>query len=206
VSARIFRTLRPEFASGRAHCGKRILKLPGSSTRAATMRYRAVASITLLGLSSLCASAYADEGSPCASNGSIRRSSPDSMWLKKKATTNQRGLDVNIQPGGPDFPAVQMVTGGNEQFGVTGADQVLIARKQGRSGRRACRRLPAQSLCAVFARQVRHQRPGRLRRQESRLEDRRQRGVDLPGHTGQGEDRQIRAHRDPGQVRHHAAP
>jgi ABC-type nitrate/sulfonate/bicarbonate transport system substrate-binding protein len=41
------------------------------------------------------------------------------------------GLDVNIQPGGPDFPAIQMVAGGNEQFGVTGADQVLIARSKG---------------------------------------------------------------------------
>jgi NitT/TauT family transport system substrate-binding protein len=41
------------------------------------------------------------------------------------------GLDVNIQPGGPDFPAVQMVAGGNEQFGVTGADQILIARSKG---------------------------------------------------------------------------
>jgi ABC-type nitrate/sulfonate/bicarbonate transport system substrate-binding protein len=40
-------------------------------------------------------------------------------------------LDVNIQPGGPDFPAIQMVAGGNEQFGVTGADQVLIARSKG---------------------------------------------------------------------------
>jgi NitT/TauT family transport system substrate-binding protein len=38
---------------------------------------------------------------------------------------------VNIQPGGPDFPAIQMIAGGNEQFGVTGADQILIARSKG---------------------------------------------------------------------------
>lgn len=41
------------------------------------------------------------------------------------------GLDVNIQPGGPDFPAVQMVAGGNEQFGVTAAEDILIARSKG---------------------------------------------------------------------------
>lgn len=41
------------------------------------------------------------------------------------------GLDVSIQPGGPDFPAIQMVAGGNEQFGVTSADQILVARSKG---------------------------------------------------------------------------
>ena len=40
-------------------------------------------------------------------------------------------LDVSIQPGGPDFPAIQMVAGGNEQFGVTSADQILVARSKG---------------------------------------------------------------------------
>lgn len=40
-------------------------------------------------------------------------------------------LDVSIQPGGPDFPAVQMVAGGNEHFGVTSADQILVARSKG---------------------------------------------------------------------------
>ena len=38
------------------------------------------------------------------------------------------GLDVSIQPGGPDFPSIQMVAGGNEQFGITSADQILVAR------------------------------------------------------------------------------
>jgi ABC-type nitrate/sulfonate/bicarbonate transport system substrate-binding protein len=50
---------------------------------------------------------------------------------KDKGLYQSAGLDVNIQPGGPDFPAIQMVAGGNEQFGVTGADQVLIARSKG---------------------------------------------------------------------------
>ncbi|MGP0089454.1 MAG: ABC transporter substrate-binding protein [Xanthobacteraceae bacterium] len=50
---------------------------------------------------------------------------------KDKGYYEATGLDVSIQPGGSDFPAIQMVAGGNEQFGVTGADQILIARSKG---------------------------------------------------------------------------
>jgi ABC-type nitrate/sulfonate/bicarbonate transport system substrate-binding protein len=50
---------------------------------------------------------------------------------KDKGYYSSAGLDVSIQPGGPDFPAIQMVAGGSEQFGVTGADQILIARSKG---------------------------------------------------------------------------
>src|SRR5580692_9530517 len=50
---------------------------------------------------------------------------------KDKGFYKAAGLDVDVQPGGPDFPAIQMVAGGNEQFGVTGADQILIARSKG---------------------------------------------------------------------------
>jgi NitT/TauT family transport system substrate-binding protein len=50
---------------------------------------------------------------------------------KEKGFYQAKGIDVAIQPGGPDFPAVQMVAGGNEQFGVTGADQILVARSKG---------------------------------------------------------------------------
>jgi len=50
---------------------------------------------------------------------------------KTKGYYKSAGIDLDIQPGGPDFPAIQMVAGGNEQFGVTGADQILIARGKG---------------------------------------------------------------------------
>jgi NitT/TauT family transport system substrate-binding protein len=50
---------------------------------------------------------------------------------KEKGYYKAAGLEATIEAGGPDFPAVQMVAGGNEQFGVTGADQVLIAREKG---------------------------------------------------------------------------
>ncbi len=49
----------------------------------------------------------------------------------EKGFYRENGLDVSLQPGGPDFPAIQMVAGGNEHFGVTGADQVLVARSRG---------------------------------------------------------------------------
>jgi NitT/TauT family transport system substrate-binding protein len=50
---------------------------------------------------------------------------------KEKGLYQAAGLDVTVQPGGPDFPSIQMVAGGNEQFGVTSADQVLVARGKG---------------------------------------------------------------------------
>jgi NitT/TauT family transport system substrate-binding protein len=46
----------------------------------------------------------------------------------EKGYYKEANLDVALNPGGPDFPAVQMVAGGSEDFGVTSADQILIAR------------------------------------------------------------------------------
>lgn len=51
------------------------------------------------------------------------------------------GLDVDIQPGGPDFPSVQMVASGSEQFGVTGADQILLSREKG---------VPVVAVAAIY--------------------------------------------------------
>lgn len=50
---------------------------------------------------------------------------------KEKGFYKEQGLDVTLNPGGPDFPAVQMVAGGGEDFGVTGGDQILLAREKG---------------------------------------------------------------------------
>src|ERR1700692_2488818 len=49
----------------------------------------------------------------------------------QKGFYRDAGLQVKINPGGSDFPAVQMVVGGGEQFGGTGADQILLARAKG---------------------------------------------------------------------------
>lgn len=40
----------------------------------------------------------------------------------------RRGLDVEIQGGGPGTPVVQMVASGSADYGVVGADDVVIAR------------------------------------------------------------------------------
>jgi NitT/TauT family transport system substrate-binding protein len=49
----------------------------------------------------------------------------------EKGFYKEAGLEVEIRPGGSDFPAVQMVASGGEHFGVTGADQILLAREKG---------------------------------------------------------------------------
>lgn len=50
---------------------------------------------------------------------------------EQKGFYEKDGMDVTLNPGGVDFPAIQMVSGGGEQFGVTGADQILLAREKG---------------------------------------------------------------------------
>jgi NitT/TauT family transport system substrate-binding protein len=62
---------------------------------------------------------------------------------KEKAYYQSAGLNVDIQAGGPDFPAIQMVAGGNEQFGVASADQILIARSKG---------VPVVALAVIYRR------------------------------------------------------
>lgn len=49
----------------------------------------------------------------------------------EKGFYEEAGLDVEIRPGGSDFPAVQMVASGSEHFGVTGADQIIMGREKG---------------------------------------------------------------------------
>jgi NitT/TauT family transport system substrate-binding protein len=43
----------------------------------------------------------------------------------------QEGLTVSLKPGGVEFPAIQAVTSGAEEFGVAGADQIILSRAQG---------------------------------------------------------------------------
>ena len=42
-----------------------------------------------------------------------------------------KNLKVEIHPGGPDISPVQMVVTGVDDFGITGADQIIIAREKG---------------------------------------------------------------------------
>lgn len=46
---------------------------------------------------------------------------------KEKGFYESAGLDVNIQRGGPDRPPIARVLSGEAEFGVAGADDVLVA-------------------------------------------------------------------------------
>jgi NitT/TauT family transport system substrate-binding protein len=59
----------------------------------------------------------------------------------EKGYYEEVGLDVEIRPGGADFPSVQMIASGTEHFGVTGADQILMAREKG---------VPVKALSAIY--------------------------------------------------------
>jgi len=107
------------------------------------MRYRAIASVILLALSALCATARADDAVTVRLKWFNQAQFAGFYVAQDKGFYKAAGLDVNVQPGGPDFPAIQMVTGGNEQFGVTGADQILIARSKG---------VPVVALAVIYRR------------------------------------------------------
>src|SRR5271167_5127133 len=107
------------------------------------MRYRAVAFIALLALSAMSAAAQAGDAVTVRLKWFNQAQFAGFYVAQTDGYYKSAGLDVNIQPGGPDFPAVQMVAGGNEQFGVTAADQILIARSKG---------VPVVALAVIYRR------------------------------------------------------
>jgi len=50
---------------------------------------------------------------------------------KKQGLYSSERLDVEIHPGGPDISPIQMVISGVSDFGITGADQIIMAREKG---------------------------------------------------------------------------
>lgn len=62
---------------------------------------------------------------------------------KERGFYDREGLAVTLNAGGVDFPAIQLVAAGGEQFGVTGADQLLLAREKG---------APVVALAAIYRR------------------------------------------------------
>ena len=48
----------------------------------------------------------------------------------KKGFYQDRGIDVTINPGGVDFPAVQMVASNSDDFGLEEGDRILEAREK----------------------------------------------------------------------------
>lgn len=62
-------------------------------------------------------------------------------YAKEAGLYKDRGLDVTLHPGGIDYPAIQMVTSGSDDFGVTAADQILLARDKG---------IPVVAIACIF--------------------------------------------------------
>lgn len=58
-----------------------------------------------------------------------------------KGFYEEAGLEMEIQPGGPQVSATQIVSSGQAMFGMTQADDLLIARKQG---------IPLVAVAALF--------------------------------------------------------
>lgn len=48
-----------------------------------------------------------------------------------QGTFAEHGIDLTINPGGPDNNSVKLVAAGTDMFGVAGADEVLLARAKG---------------------------------------------------------------------------
>lgn len=67
---------------------------------------------------------------PSALNGYTKLNLPDFILLIKQAFQKE-GLDVTLYPGGVDFPAIQSVISGSDQFGIAGPDEILLAREKG---------------------------------------------------------------------------
>src|SRR5580692_9539572 len=107
----------------------------------AIMFRRIVTSVAILVLSAMSVAAQAAESATVRLKWFHQAQFAGFYVAKEKGYYRDAGLDIDIQPGGPDFPAVQMVSGGNEQFGVTGADQILIARSKG---------VPVVALAVIF--------------------------------------------------------
>jgi len=50
---------------------------------------------------------------------------------KSQGLYKNKGLEVTVNPGGPEIAPIQMVVSNVDQFGITGADQILLAREKG---------------------------------------------------------------------------
>jgi len=49
----------------------------------------------------------------------------------EKGYYKEAGLDMTIEPGGPQISEIQLVSSGQAQFGMAGGDEILLARQEG---------------------------------------------------------------------------
>ena len=60
---------------------------------------------------------------------------------KSEGLYKGKGLNVTINPGGPEVSPIQMVVSKVDNFGITGADQMILAREKG---------LPVVALAVIY--------------------------------------------------------
>jgi ABC-type nitrate/sulfonate/bicarbonate transport system substrate-binding protein len=60
---------------------------------------------------------------------------------KEEGIFRQHGIDLTINPGGPQNSSIKLVAAGSDDFGVAGADEVLLARAKG---------VPVVALAVLF--------------------------------------------------------
>lgn len=52
-------------------------------------------------------------------------------YAKEQDLYKSSGLDVELLPGGPDISPIQAVVSRSSDFGIIGADQIILARSKG---------------------------------------------------------------------------
>ncbi len=96
-----------------------------------------MAAVTLVG----CAQSPTSSPTPASSEPETRQVSMRLQWFaqyqfagyivaKEKGYYSEAGLDVTLNPGGPDLVPLPLVATGRDTFGSTGADTILTAREQ----------------------------------------------------------------------------
>lgn len=60
---------------------------------------------------------------------------------KEKGFFANQGLNVKILPGGPENNSIKLVAAGSDHFGITGADELLLARAKG---------IPIKAIAVIF--------------------------------------------------------
>lgn len=65
----------------------------------------------------------------------------ESFVAREKGFWSERGLDVTVYPGGFENDSIKLVAAGSDQFGITGGDDLLIARSKG---------IPIVAVAAIY--------------------------------------------------------
>lgn len=63
------------------------------------------------------------------------------LAAKENGFFRENGLDCTVNQGGPDFDSIKLVSSGSDDFGVTGADQLILARSRG---------IPIKAIAVIF--------------------------------------------------------